>query len=122
MKLWDAMMVTLVAGAALLAGAQLVRAAGLETLSETEADSLLTRIVRADVASSTCPGQAMSDADWQMLNRAVTVLSAQMGLDPTAVERSYYGPAFAEVHEAGACARMGADITPVIQDLRGMQD
>ncbi|MDO5632137.1 MAG: hypothetical protein Q4G22_09885 [Paracoccus sp. (in: a-proteobacteria)] len=125
MRLWDMIMVVVVLIGAVLAGAQLARAQDrvqvtlpdLSSLSRAQAESLTREVAQADVITANCPGHAISNGEWALINGTGNQLAALLGLDPTTYERKFYGPAFALLDEPSACDRLGPAVHPLIQRL-----
>lgn len=92
----------------------------LSGLSKPEAESLLTELAEVNVITSNCPGYEIADKEWMLITGAGDRLAAQLGLDPTAYEREYYGPAFALLDDNEACDRVGPKAKPLIQRLENM--
>lgn len=92
----------------------------LSDLSKAEAESLLTELAEINVITSNCPDYEIADSDWMLITGTGDKLAAQLGLDPTAYEREYYGPAFALLDDSGACDRVGPKAKPLIAKLESM--
>lgn len=128
MRLWDAIMAAAVALGLLIAAVQYADAADRLTvklpdvsgLSRGDAESLAQQLAQVDVITSNCPGYEISDGEWTLLAGTGDKLAAQLGLDPTAYEQSYYAPAFALLDDPAACDRIGPQAAPLIQRLLGM--
>lgn len=125
-----AMMTTLAAAAALiltLGGAPADAQGGLrvtlprlDDLSRQDAEALIAELARVNVITSNCPDWQISDGEWALLTGTGDKLAAQLGLDPAAYDRTYYGPAFALLDDPNACAEIGPRARPLIDRLVAM--
>ncbi|MDO5613323.1 MAG: hypothetical protein Q4G14_08790 [Paracoccus sp. (in: a-proteobacteria)] len=118
-------MVVVVVIGAVMAGAQLAGAQDrvqvtlpdLSPLSRQQAESLSRDLAQADVITANCPGQAISNGEWALINGTGNQLATLLGLDPVSYERKFYGPAFNLLDDPGACDRLGPAVHPLIQRL-----
>lgn len=128
MKLWDALMIAAVVAGVVLAGSQMVGAAGRVTvalpdvsgLARNDAESLARQVAEADVITSNCDDYPISDGEWTLLAGTGDKLAALLGMDPASYERDYYTPAFALLSDPASCDRIGPTAKPLIQRLIGM--
>lgn len=129
MKLWDAIMVgTIAAGLLLLAttgdsagGERLVvPLPDVSGLQRPEAEALARQLAQVNVITSNCPDYPISDGEWTLLIGTGDLLAAQLGLDPSAYEREYFGPAFALLDDPSACDRIGPQAGPLLEKLKQM--
>ncbi len=66
------------------------------------------------------PDYEITDGEWTLITGTGDLLAAKLGLDASAYDRSYYGPAFKLLDDPGACDRVGPTAKPLIQRLVGM--
>lgn len=92
----------------------------LSGLSRAEAETLVAELARVNVITSNCPDFPISDGEWALLTGTGDKLAAQLGLDPVAYDRKYYGPAFALLDDPNACAEVGPRARPLIDRLVAM--
>lgn len=97
-----------------------VRLPDVSALSDAEAKALIAELANVNVITSNCPAYPISDGEWTLLTGTGDRLAAKLGLDATAYDRAYYGPAFKLLDDAGACDRIGPKARPLIQRLIGM--
>ena len=90
----------------------------LSEIGGAEAESLLSQVVLANVISSNCPDFAVSDEEWSLLTDSADILArGQLRLSVDDYDNQYYGPAFATLDKADACATYGPDVQPTIDKL-----
>ncbi|MDF3607024.1 hypothetical protein PE067_13320 [Paracoccus sp. DMF-8] len=89
-------------------------------LSDAEAKALIAELANVNVITSNCPGYEISNGEWALITGTGDRLAARLGMDPTAYDRSYYGPAFKLLDDPAACDRVGPTAQPLIQRLIGM--
>lgn len=89
-------------------------------LSRDEGQALLAELANVNVITSNCPGYEITDGEWMLITGTGDKLAAQLGLDPTSYDRSFYGPAFKLLDDPGACDRIGPQARPLIERLIGM--
>ncbi len=89
-------------------------------LSREEGQALLAELANVNVITSNCPGYEITDGEWMLITGTGDKLAAQLGLDPTSYDRSFYGPAFKLLDDPGACDRIGPQARPLIDRLIGM--
>lgn len=90
----------------------------LSSFSGAEAETLLTEVVLANVISSNCADFAVTDEEWSLLTDSADILArGQLGLSVEDYDSRYYGPAFAALDGADACATHGPEVQPVIERL-----
>ncbi|ABL68553.1 MULTISPECIES: carbohydrate kinase family protein [Paracoccus] len=107
-------------GAALADGGITVKLPDVSNLSDTEAKSLIAELANVNVITSNCPDYEITDGEWTLITGTGDLLAAKLGLDASAYDRSYYGPAFKLLDDPGACDRVGPTAKPLIQRLVGM--
>ena len=108
----------LLATPALADGKIYVQLPDLSDFGGEEAEALLTEVVLANVISSNCPDFSVSDEEWSLLTDSADILArGRLGLSVDDYDSQYYGPAFAALDEADACATNGPDVQPVIEKL-----
>lgn len=90
----------------------------LSGIDGAEAEKFLGEVVLANVISSNCPDFAVTDEEWSLLTDSADILArGQLGLSVDDYDSQYYGPAFAALDKADACATHGPDVQPVIDRL-----
>lgn len=89
-------------------------------LSRQEGQAMLAELANVNVITSNCPGYQISDGEWMLITGTGDKLAAQLGLDPTSYDRSFYGPAFKLLDDPGACDRIGPQARPLIERLIDM--
>ena len=108
----------LLASPALADGKIYVQLPDLSGFTGAEAEALLTEVVLANVVSSNCAGYEITDEEWSLLTDSADMLArGQLGLSIDDYDSQYYGPAFAALDKADACATHGPDVQPVIDRL-----
>jgi hypothetical protein len=108
----------LMAAPALADGKVYVQLPDLSGYAEGEAEALLSEVVTANVISSNCPGFEVTEAEWSLLTDSADILArGRLGLSVDAYDTDYYGPAFALLDEAGACAEYGPRVQPILDQL-----
>ncbi len=111
----------MMAGAAQAASDQVtVPLPDVSGLSRDEGQALLAELANVNVITSNCPGYEITDGEWMLITGTGDKLAAQLGLDPTSYDRSFYGPAFKLLDDPGACDRIGPQARPLIERLIGM--
>ncbi|MCF3974411.1 hypothetical protein [Paracoccus salsus] len=129
MRVWDGIMIgTVAAGALLLATAEMssggdrmaVPLPDVSGLDRNQADEMARKLAQVNVITSNCPAYAISDGEWTLLTGTGDLLAAQLGLDPSAYERQYFGPAFALLDDPLSCDRIGPEARPLIERLQAM--
>ena len=90
----------------------------LSGIDGSAAEKFLGEVVLANVISSNCPDFAVTDEEWSLLTDSADMLArGQLGLSVDDYDSQYYGPAFAALDKADACATHGPDVQPVIDRL-----
>ena len=126
MRLWDMLMIAvLAAGTLLLAGAEMsfggerlsVPLPDLSGMNRNEADMLARQLAEIEVITSNCPDYAITEGEWTLLSGTGDLLAAQLGLDPAQYQRDYFGPAFALLDDPASCDRIGPEARPAIDRL-----
>lgn len=103
---------------ALADGKIYVQLPDLSGIGGAEAERFLSEVVLANVISSNCPDFAVTDAEWSLLTDSADILArGQLRLSIDDYDSQYYGPAFAALDQADACATHGPDVQPVIDRL-----
>lgn len=103
---------------ALADGKIYVQLPDLSGIKGAEAEALLDEVVLANVISSNCPDFAVTDEEWSLLTDSADILAReQLGLSVDNYDSQYYGPAFAALDRADACASHGPDVQPLIDRL-----
>lgn len=129
MKLWDAIMIAVVAAGSLMlitADASLgdealtVPLPDVSGLDRRDAELLARHLAEVNVITSNCRDHRITDGEWTLLIGTGDLLAQQLGLDPTSYERDYFGPAFALLDDPSACDRIGPQARPLIDRLIGM--
>ncbi|HWL57062.1 MAG TPA: hypothetical protein VNQ78_10385 [Paracoccus sp. (in: a-proteobacteria)] len=110
----------LMAGAALADGGVTVQLPDISGLDQEEATRLIADLANVNVITSNCPGYEISNGEWTLITGTGDLLAAKLGLDATAYDRKYYGPAFKLLDDPAACDRIGPTAKPLIQRLVGM--
>ncbi|MTH76571.1 hypothetical protein [Paracoccus aestuariivivens] len=105
------------AGTALADGGVTVQLPDVSELSTDEAKALIAELANVNVITSNCPGFEISNGEWTLITGTGDKLAAKLGLDATAYDRNYYGPAFKLLDDPGACDRIGPTAKPLIQRL-----
>lgn len=106
--------------AALADGGITVQLPDVSGLSEAEAKVLIAELANVNVITSNCPKYPVSDGEWTLITGTGDRLAARLGLDASAYDRAYYGPAFKLLDDPGACDRIGPSARPLIKRLIGM--
>ena len=112
----------MMATAALADGGITVQLPDVANLSEAEAKALIAELANVNVITSNCPAYPVTDGEWTLITGTGDRLAARLGLDASAYDRTYYGPAFKLLDDPGACDRIGPSAKPLIQRLIGMGD
>lgn len=86
-------------------------------LGKKDASALLTRLVRANVASSNCAGYEVSNSQWKFITDTADQLANQLGLTVESYDALYYSPAFAALEEADFCASEGPKVMPLVEEM-----
>jgi hypothetical protein len=103
---------------ALADGKIYVQLPDLSEISDAEAEGFLSQVVLANVISSNCPDFAVTEEEWSLLTDSADILArGQLRLSVDAYDSQYYGPAFAALDQADACATHGPDVQPTIEKL-----
>lgn len=110
----------IMAGAGLADGGVSVQMPDLSQLSDTDAKALIAELANVNVITSNCAGYEISNGEWALITGTGDRLAAKLGLDPTAYDRTYYGPAFKLLDDPTACDRIGPTAKPLIRRLIGM--
>jgi len=110
----------MLAGAALADGGITVQLPDVSGLSDAEAKALIAELANVNVITSNCPAYPVTDGEWTLITGTGDRLAARLGLDASAYDRTYYGPAFKLLDDPGACDRIGPTAKPLIQRLVGM--
>ncbi|GLK62811.1 hypothetical protein F8A10_16655 [Paracoccus kondratievae] len=110
----------LLSGAALADGGITVKLPDVSNLSENEAKSLIAELANVNVITSNCADYSITDGEWTLITGTGDLLAAQLGLDASAYDKTYYGPAFKLLDDPAACDRIGPTAKPLIQRLIGM--
>lgn len=108
------------AGAVCADGGITVDLPDVSQLSDADAKALITELANVNVITSNCPGYEISNGEWALVTGTGDRLAARLGLDPTAYDRTFYGPAFKMLDDPGACDRVGPTAKPLIQRLISM--
>ena len=110
--------VLLFASPALADGKIYVQLPDLTGMEGAAAESFLGEVVLANVISSNCPDFAVSDEEWSLLTDSADILArGQLRLSIEDYDSRFYGPAFAALDKADACASHGPQVQPVIDRL-----
>ena len=107
-------------GATLADGGMTVPLPDTSGLSADEARALITELAQVNVITSNCPAYPVSDAEWTLIAGTGDKLAAQLGLDASAYDKQFYGPAFQLLDDPGACDRIGPRAKPLIARLKAM--
>lgn len=110
----------MLARAALADGGITVQLPDVSALPEPEAKALIAELANVNVITSNCPAYPVTDGEWTLITGTGDRLAARLGLDASAYDRTYYGPAFKLLDDPGACDRIGPSARPLIQRLIGM--
>jgi hypothetical protein len=90
----------------------------LSAFAGAEAEALLEEVVLANVVSSNCEDYAITDEEWSLLTDSADILArGQLRLSVDDYDSQYYGPAFAALDQADACATHGPQVQPTIDKL-----
>jgi hypothetical protein len=112
------MVALLLASPALADGKIYVQLPDVSDIGGAEAETLLHRVVLANVISSNCPDFAVTDEEWSLLTDSADLLArGQLQLSIDDYDSQYYGPAFAALDATDACATHGPDVQPAIDLL-----
>jgi len=112
-----AAMLAMGCSAAAAEGTLAVRLPDLSGLDRRQAEALLSELARVNVVTAGCPRYAIDDGEWTLITGTGDRLAAQLGLDPAAYERRFYGPAFALLDDPTVCERIGPQARPLIARL-----
>ena len=107
-------------GAAWADGGMTVPLPDTSGLSPDQARGLIAELAQVNVITSNCPGYPVSDAEWTLIAGTGDKLAAQLGLDASAYDKQFYGPAFKLLDDPGACDRIGPRTQPLIARLKAM--
>ena len=107
-------------GAAWADGGMTVPLPDTSGLAADEARALITEVAQVNVITSNCPAYPVSDAEWTLIAGTGDKLAAQLGLDASAYDKQFYGPAFQLLDDPGACDRIGPQAKPLIARLKAM--
>ena len=107
-------------GAAWADGGMTVPLPDTSGLSQDQARALITELAQVNVITSNCPAYPVSDAEWTLIAGTGDKLAAQLGLDASAYDKQFYGPAFQLLDDPGACDRIGPRAQPLIARLKAM--
>ena len=110
----------MLAGAALADGGVTVQLPDVSGLSDAEAGALIAELANVNVITSNCPAYPVTDGEWTLITGTGDRLAARLGLDASAYDKTYYGPAFKLLDDPAACDRIGPTARPLIQRLIGM--
>ena len=103
---------------ALADGKIYVQLPDLAGISGAEAETFLNAVVLANVISSNCPDFAVTEEEWSLLTDSADILAhEQLRLSVDDYDSQYYGPAFAALDNADACATHGPDVQPTLDRL-----
>jgi hypothetical protein len=106
------------AAPALADGKIYVQLPDLSGLDGAEAEAFLSEVVLANVISSNCPDFPVTDEEWSLLVDSADILAhEQLRLSVDDYDSQYYGPAFATLDKADACATHGPDVQPTLDRL-----
>lgn len=118
MQFWKAALAgILVAAPAWADGGITVELPNVSQMPEAEAKALIAELANVNVITSNCPGYEISNGEWALITGTGDRLAVRLGMDPTAYDRSYYGPAFKQLDDPAACDRVGPTAKPLIQRL-----
>ncbi|PAU98829.1 hypothetical protein [Paracoccus salipaludis] len=107
-------------GAAWADGGMTVPLPDTSGLAADEARALITEVAQVNVITSNCPAYPVSDAEWTLIAGTGDKLAAQLGLDASAYDKQFYGPAFQLLDDPGTCDRIGPKAKPLIARLKAM--
>ena len=107
-------------GAAWADGGMTVPLPDTSGLSPDQARGLIAELAQVNVITSNCPGYPVSDAEWTLIAGTGDKLAAQLGLDASAYDKQFYGPAFKLLDDPGACDRIGPRAQALIARLKAM--
>lgn len=110
----------MMARAVLADGGITVQLPDVSGLSDAEAKTLIAELANVNVITSNCPGYPVSDGEWTLITGTGDRLAARLGLDASAYDKTYYGPAFKLLDDPSACDRIGPKAKPLVQRLIGM--
>ena len=107
----------LLAGPALADGKIYVQLPDLSGFDGAEAESFLSEVVLANVASSNCLDYPATEEEWSLLTDSADILArGQLGLSVEAYD-AYYAPAFDSVAGANGCDMFGPKVQEVLDRL-----
>ncbi len=90
----------------------------LTNIIGSEAETFLNAVVLANVISSNCPDFPVTEEEWSLLTDSADILAhEQLRLSVDDYDSQYYGPAFAALDKADACASHGPEVQPTIDKL-----
>ncbi|WBU53369.1 hypothetical protein [Paracoccus sp. SCSIO 75233] len=112
-----AFVITISAAPVLAEGRVAVPVPDLSGMSDADAEKLIAALAQINVITSNCPEYRVSDGEWMLLTGTGDLLSNMLGLDPSAYDKTYFGPAFDTLDDPGACDRIGPKARPIIDDL-----
>lgn len=107
----------LTTGAVLADGGVTVQLPDVTALSPAQATALIAELANVNVITSNCPGYEITNGEWTLLTGTGDRLAAQLGLDASGYDKTYYGPAFKLLDDPAACERIGPTAKPLIQRL-----
>ena len=110
----------MITGSAAADGGMTVKLPDIAGLSDGDAKAMIAELAQVNVITANCPGYEISSGEWTLLTGTGDRLAARLGLDPSAYDRQYYGPAFKLLDDPAACDRIGPSAKPLIQKLVGM--
>ncbi len=99
---------------ALADGAVPVTLPTIPTMTQSEMVTMLDRLVVANVVSSNCPGFDLDMADWGLLTGTADLIAEKLGLDATAYDAAFYGPAFDLLDQPDTCTERGPDVVVML--------
>ncbi|MDT1063591.1 hypothetical protein RM190_17090 [Paracoccus sp. CPCC 101403] len=108
------------AGMAMADGGVKVQLPDISGLDQQQATKLIADLANVNVITSNCPGYEISNGEWTLVTGTGDLLAAKLGLDATAYDSKYYGPAFKLLDDPQACDRIGPTAKPLIQQLVDM--
>lgn len=108
------------ATAAFAQGGMTVQLPDVSGLPDAEAKALIAELANVNVITSNCPGYEVSNGEWTLITGTGDRLAARLGLDPSAYDRNYYGPAFKLLDDPTACDRVGPTAKKLIKRLVDM--
>lgn len=115
-----AALLAIAAGAAWADGEMTVPLPDTSGLSPDQARALIAELAQVNVITSNCSGYPVTDAEWTLIAGTGDQLAAQLGLDASAYDKQFYGPAFKLLDDPGACDRIGPRARPLIARLKAM--